>query len=102
MSDAQTKPKRRWFQFSLRTLLIVVTLSAVPLGWVGSKMAQQRREKAVIEWVINMKGRVYFYTPREKDSWQERIDAWFGVKVRRGNLVDAQVSDLSPLAVLTP
>ena len=26
-----TKPRRRWYQFSLRTLLIVVTVSAVPL-----------------------------------------------------------------------
>jgi hypothetical protein len=27
--------KRRWFQFSLRTLLIGVTLVAVPLGYFG-------------------------------------------------------------------
>ena len=30
-----TKPRRRWYQFSLRTLLIVVTLSTIPLCWVG-------------------------------------------------------------------
>jgi hypothetical protein len=32
----ETKPKRRWFRFSLRTLLVVVTLAAVgPWGyWV--------------------------------------------------------------------
>lgn len=28
MSKANAKPKRRWFQYSLRTLLIVVTLAA--------------------------------------------------------------------------
>ena len=28
MSEANAKPRRRWFQFSLRTLLIVVTLVA--------------------------------------------------------------------------
>ncbi len=28
MTDASSKPKRRWFQFSLRTLLIAVTLAA--------------------------------------------------------------------------
>jgi hypothetical protein len=38
------KRKRRWFQFSLRTLMIVVTLLAVPLGYVGwqSKIVRNR------------------------------------------------------------
>jgi hypothetical protein len=29
-----TTPKRRWFQFSLLTLCMVVTLAA-PLSWLG-------------------------------------------------------------------
>jgi hypothetical protein len=29
------KRKRRWFQFSLRSLLLVVTLLAVPCAYVG-------------------------------------------------------------------
>jgi hypothetical protein len=29
--------RRRWFRFSLRTLLVVVTLLAIPLGWYTSK-----------------------------------------------------------------
>jgi hypothetical protein len=39
------KRKRRWFQFSLRTLLIVVTLLAAPLGYVGwqAKIVRERR-----------------------------------------------------------
>ncbi len=28
MSEANAKPRRRWFQFSLRSLLIAVTLAA--------------------------------------------------------------------------
>ena len=32
MSDANSKPRRRWFQFSLRTLLIAVTLVAGLMG----------------------------------------------------------------------
>ncbi len=31
----EAKPKRRWYQYRLRTLMIVVTLLAVPLGYVG-------------------------------------------------------------------
>ena len=39
------KRKRRWFQFSLRTLMIVVSLLAVPLGYVGwqAKIVRERR-----------------------------------------------------------
>jgi hypothetical protein len=29
------KPKRRWFSFSLRTLLIVVVVLSLLLGWLG-------------------------------------------------------------------
>jgi hypothetical protein len=42
------KRKRRWYQFSLRTLLIVVTLLAVPLSYVGwqAKIVRERRSVA--------------------------------------------------------
>ena len=50
MSEANAKPKRRWFQFSLRSLLIAVTLVAgllvawrayvEPYRFVGTKAGQ--------------------------------------------------------------
>lgn len=30
-----TPSKRRWFQFRLRTLLVMVVVVAIPLGWIG-------------------------------------------------------------------
>jgi hypothetical protein len=38
------KRKRRWFQFSLRTLMIGVTVLAVPCGYVGwqAKIVRER------------------------------------------------------------
>ncbi len=43
--------KRRWFQFSLRTLMTVVTLLAVPLGYVGwqAKIVSERKAMLDIE-----------------------------------------------------
>jgi hypothetical protein len=41
------KRKRRWFQFSLRTLMIGVTLLAVPLGYVGLQAKIVRDRKAL-------------------------------------------------------
>ena len=42
------KPKRRWHQFSLRTLLIVFVISTVAVGWIGGRVRQARlnRERA--------------------------------------------------------
>ena len=86
-----TKPRRRWYQFSLRTLLIVVTLSAVPLGWVGWKLEQGRRQRPTIAWVGKMGGSVQFGR-----GW---VDSWFGL-VSHVDLRESLVSDLSPLAEL--
>ena len=84
--ERTTRPKRRrWYQFSLRTLLIVVTLSAIPLGWVGWKLEQARRERAAIAWVEEMGGRVQF-----GGGW---VDSWFGLGVSHVYLSNTQVSD---------
>ena len=45
------KPRRRWFRFRLRTLLVMVTAPSVPLGWVGWELDQRRKEKEVIALV---------------------------------------------------
>ena len=37
-------PPRRWFQYRLRTLLIFVTLCALPCSWLGWKVRQAKRE----------------------------------------------------------
>ena len=95
-----TKPRRRWFQFSLRTLLIVVTLSAVPLGWVGWKLEQGRRQRAAIAWVEKMGGTVAFVSVEETSWWREWTDKLFGPSVREVDLRGTPVTDLSPLAGL--
>jgi hypothetical protein len=43
--ETEPKRKRRWLQFSLRTLLIGVTLLAVPCAYVGwqAKIVRDRR-----------------------------------------------------------
>jgi hypothetical protein len=51
---AKSKSKSRWFQFSLRTLLIFVTLCAVACSWFTVKMRQARRQR---ESVAKLTGR---------------------------------------------
>jgi hypothetical protein len=43
------KRRRRWFQFSLRTLLIAVAMLALPLGYVGWKAKIVREREAFLE-----------------------------------------------------
>jgi hypothetical protein len=46
---AEPKSCRRWFSFSLRTLLIFVTLAGCGLGWLGFKIQEGRRQQAAVE-----------------------------------------------------
>jgi hypothetical protein len=96
----KTTKARRWFRFRLRTLLIMVTLLSIPLGWVGWELDQRRRENEAITWVEGMGGDVYFYFPNDERSWWEKTkDEWFGARVQNVRF-DTNVSDLSPLAEL--
>src|ERR1700694_4735083 len=46
------KRKRRWFQFSLRSLLIFTVIAAVALGWLGKKIEQKRGQREAVEAIL--------------------------------------------------
>ncbi len=48
MPESTSKTRRRWLQFRLQTLLVIVAVLCVPLAWVAWKMDQKRHERAVI------------------------------------------------------
>jgi hypothetical protein len=57
------KRKRRWFQFSLRTLMIVVTLFCVVVGgYVGWQAKIVRERKATAREVTGLGGMMYSAT----------------------------------------
>ncbi len=41
-------PRRRWFQFRLRSLLILMAILSVPLAWLGHELQQRRAEAKVV------------------------------------------------------
>jgi hypothetical protein len=52
--------KRRRFQFSLRSLLIVTIVVSVACGWLGKKIEQKHREREVVEAIRKLGGAVYY------------------------------------------
>ena len=56
------KRKRRWFQFSLRTLLIFTVVVAVAAGWLGRKMEQKRKEREAVEAILKLGGAITITT----------------------------------------
>ena len=61
-SDQPSNPKpfRHWYQYSLRTLMIVVTLFAVACSWFAVKMKQARRQREAVEAILKSGGTVAY------------------------------------------
>jgi Leucine-rich repeat (LRR) protein len=59
---------RRWLQFRLRTLLIGVTLAALPLGYVAWEREQCRRGEAARAMIYRNSGRDGFFSPEDFDE----------------------------------
>jgi hypothetical protein len=47
--DAKPNIKRHWFRFSLRALLLLVTIASVGFGWFAYKLRQAQRQKEAVE-----------------------------------------------------
>jgi hypothetical protein len=52
--------KRRWLQFSLRSLLIFMLICAVGFAWVGRKIEQKRIEREAVEAIVKAGGEVLY------------------------------------------
>src|SRR4051794_40775838 len=57
---ASSKPHRRWFSFSLRTLVIASTLVSILLGLGGSWLVQVRRRQAFFAKLDRLGGRIAY------------------------------------------
>jgi len=62
MTDA-LKPTRRRFQYSLRTLLEVVTLCALPCSWLAVKLLQAEQQREAVASIEKLGGVVFYSRP---------------------------------------
>ena len=42
----KAEPKRRWFRYSLRTLLVLTLLLGAALGWLSRRVHEAREQRA--------------------------------------------------------
>ena len=66
------KPKRRWFQYSLQTLLVFVTLCAIPCSWYAVKMNRVKRQREAVEAIEKLGGRVEWSKP-SGPAWLRKL-----------------------------
>ena len=52
------KRRRRWFQFSLRALLVFTLICAIPCAWLGRRIERKRQELAAVEAIRKSGGEV--------------------------------------------
>jgi len=96
ITGTPVKPRRTWHRFSLRTLLILVTVLGAVLGWVGWELQQVRKEKEAIAWVIEVGGEIGY---RQEPPFFS-MDRWFGARATEADLHGRRTSNLSMLAKL--
>ncbi|HEV2970766.1 MAG TPA: hypothetical protein VGY55_12415 [Pirellulales bacterium] len=54
------KRRRRWLQYSLRSLMIFTMICAVGSAWLGRKIDQKRREREAVAAIVKSGGSVFY------------------------------------------
>ena len=103
--------RRRWFQFRLRTLLIVVLVLSLPLSWLAMRMERARRQRRAVEAISSLRGQAscdWQNYPRygAEPTWLRRIlgDDFFDpvtwAVLNRDTITDADLEHLKGLPSL--
>jgi hypothetical protein len=85
------RPERRWYQFYLWHLLLLVTVAAIPCSWLACRIQKADRQHKVVEAIQERGGRVhYVYQFEDEGGWL------------RGLIGTAALGDLVEVRLDTP
>jgi len=104
--------QRRWFRFSLRSLLILVIVIAIPLAWIAKERRQSQRELNIAAELLPLTfddveiggpyDSVRLRTRGKPQGWgRNALRQLLGERVRRLRNPVLSLEDLRPLASLT-
>jgi hypothetical protein len=65
--------RRRWYQFSLRSLLIFTAVVAVFIGWLAAKVERKAADRETVEAIVKAGGRAYYDYQQGRDG---NVIAW--------------------------
>ena len=73
-----SKPRRRWSQYSLRTLLVLMLVASIGLSWIASELQPYRKQREVANAIISLGGSVQWDSnwPRNearKHPWLRKV-----------------------------
>lgn len=72
---SEEKPRRRRFRFSVRTLLLLMTLVSIPFCWLGYKVRQAQQQRETVEKIGKLGGVVvYDYEPSLSYGFQHPVN----------------------------
>ena len=105
----KTRPRRRWLVFSLKSLLVFITLLAIVAAWVANERSQSRREMKIAQQFeaegasITFAGPydVLFARPEDRSWWQRLTESFLGSRAQMLWHGGIRVDDISPIAKLT-
>lgn len=80
-SECTDRPKRRWFQYSLRTLLVFMVLVAIGLSWFAVGMPQAREQRSIVAAIRRLNGSVRFGESSAPRWLQQRLGRDFFERV---------------------
>jgi hypothetical protein len=109
-----SRRKLRWFQFSLRTLLVFVTLVALACSWLAVKMKQEKRQREAVAAIQKLGGHVEYDWQRDANgnplpdpqppgpAWLRRVlgDYFFTTPVRASLGTDVGLEHVEELTQL--
>jgi len=79
MKDVPITPRRHWYQFSLRTMFVVITLVSIPLAWVGYSLnwipqreEARRRYQGMVGGKIQAPAGLWLFGETAYDSFEWR------------------------------
>ena len=100
MNQPAPKRRRRWYQFSLRTLMLFMFVCAVGSAWVGWELEATRREQAVVAEIEARKGEVEYHESPLPPSIARHFRKVRTVYISTFDITDAQLERLKELPSL--